>query len=142
MGWSSAFPSVLDHLHLCFVVVAAGGRGELVELVELRPRELDAVRGSILLDPRDSLGAGDRHDVVSLGQQPCQGNLCGRGANFVGDGLDLVGKAQIPLEVLAHEARVRSAPVALLEVIDGADLAGEESVTQRRVGHEADPQLM
>jgi hypothetical protein len=40
----------------------------------------------------------DRGDVVALGQQPGQGDLCRGGAGLGGDGLDLVGDAQVALE--------------------------------------------
>lgn len=79
------------------VVVVARGRGEVVELLSA---QFDAVRGGVLLDTGDPLGAGDRGDVVALGQQPSEGDLSGGGAGLVGDGLDLVGQAQVAPEVL------------------------------------------
>jgi hypothetical protein len=41
-------------------VALAGGRGEIVEPIDLLCAQLDAVGGGVLLDPRDALGAGDR----------------------------------------------------------------------------------
>jgi Aldo/keto reductase family len=53
----------------------------------------------------------------------------------------LVEEAQVALDVLAGEARVGFAPVVVGELLGGADLAGEEAVTERRVGDEADAEL-
>jgi hypothetical protein len=55
--------------------------------------------------------------------------------------LDLVDDAQVALEVLAGEAGVVLAPVIVWDVVDGADLSGEEAVAERGVGDEADAQL-
>src|SRR3954454_20232124 len=40
-----------------------------------------------------------------------------------------------------REAGVGLAPVVVGEVVDGADLSREQAVAERRVGHEADPEL-
>ncbi len=45
------------------------------------------------------------------------------------------------MEVLAGKARVGLAPIVVGELLGGADLAGQETVTERRVGNEADAQL-
>src|SRR4051812_19941685 len=136
MAWSA-----VNGGHVRFVVAFAGGRSEVVQPFDLLGTELDAVGGGVLLDAGDPLGAGDRGDVVALGEQPGQGDLCRGGPRIGGDGLDLVDDAQVALEVLSGEARVGLAPVVVGEVCDGADLAGEEAVPERRVGHEADAQL-
>src|SRR5206468_3815239 len=114
--------------HVCFFVVVAGGRGEVVELADLLCGQLDAVGGGVLLHPGGPFGAGDRGDVVALGQQPGQGHLCRRGAGLGGDRFDLVGDPQVVLEVLAGEARVGLAPVAVVELPGGSDRPGEEAV--------------
>ena len=54
---------------------------------------------------------------------------------------DLVDDREVALEVLAGEARVGLAPVVVGEVVDGADLPGEQAVAERRVGHEPDAEL-
>jgi hypothetical protein len=53
-------------------------------------------------------------------------------------GLDLIDDAQVALEVLAGEARVGFAPVVIGELLGRANLPGEETVAERRVGNEAD----
>ena len=85
----------------------------LFEPFDLLGAQLDAVGGGVLLDAGDPLGAGDRGDVVALGEQPGQRDLRRCGAGLGGDGLDLVDDAQVALEVLAGEARVGLAPVVV-----------------------------
>src|SRR3989441_4917614 len=135
-GWSA-----VDGGHVHFVVAFPGSRSEVVQPFDLLGTELDAVGGGVLLDAGDSLGAGDRGDVVALGEQPGQSNLCRCGTDLGGNGFDLTDNAQVALEVLSDEARVSLAPVVVGEVVNGADLAGEKAVTERGVGNEADAQL-
>src|SRR5215218_9926079 len=108
MAWSA-----VDGGHVRFVVAFTGGRSEVVQPFDLLGAELDAVGGGVLLDAGDPLGAGDRGDVVALGEQPGQGDLCRGGPRLGGDGLDLVHDAQVSLEVLSGEARVGLAPVVV-----------------------------
>jgi len=122
---------VVDGGHVGFGVPFAGGWGEVVQPGELGGGELEAVGGGVLLDAVDAAGAGDRGDVVALGEQPGQGDL-GRGCpDFGGDGSDLLDNAEVPLEVLPEEPRVVLAPVVVGNVGRGTDLAGEEAVAQR-----------
>ena len=58
---------------------AASDGGELVA------GELHVGGGGVLLEPGESLGAGDRHDPRVLGEQPGERDLCGRGAGRGGD---------------------------------------------------------
>jgi hypothetical protein len=74
-------------------VPLAGGRSEVVQPFDLLGAQLELVGGGVLLDPGDALGAGDRGDVIALGEQPGQGYLCRCGVRFGGDGLDLVDDA-------------------------------------------------
>lgn len=104
-------------------MVGAGGWGEVVELVDLLGAQLDTIGGDVLLDPRDPLGAQDRNDVVALCQQPGQGHLRRRRTDLAGDAVDFVGDAQVALEVLTGEPRVRLSPVAVREIVDGVRLS-------------------
>lgn len=131
---TSAARSAVDDSHISFVVALADGRREVVQPFDLLGVHLDAVGRDVLLDASDPLGAGDRGDVVALRQQPGQRDLCRCCARLGGNGLDLVDDAQVALEVLAGEARVGLAPIAVGELLGGADLAGEEAVTERRAG--------
>src|SRR5829696_1189830 len=136
MTWSA-----VDGGHVRFVVALAGGRGEIVEPFDLLRAELDAVGCRVLFDAGDALGAGDRGDVVALGEQPCQCDLRRCGFQLGSDGLDLIDDAEVFLEVALGEARVALAPVVVAQLLGGADRPGEEAVPERRVGHEANAQF-
>jgi hypothetical protein len=113
---------VVDGGHVRFVVALAGGRGQVAEPLELVVAQFDAVGGGVLLDAGDPPGAGDRGDVLALGEQPGQGDLRRRGAGLGGDGRDLVDDGQVAVEVPAGEAGVGLAPVVVGDVAGGADL--------------------
>ena len=137
LGGASAF----DHPHLLFVVVVAGGGGEVGELLSCSALSWtsSAATFSSTRDTRFVPGIG----AMSSPWASSQANEhLRRGApDLGGDGLDLVGAAQVVLEVLAGEARVGLAEVGVRQVVDRAHVPGEEAAAQRRVGHEADAQL-
>jgi len=74
--------------HLCFVVVVAGGRCEVVEPLDLCGRELDRIGGHVLLDPGDALGAGNGARSSPCASKPCDRHLRRCGAHVGGDRLD------------------------------------------------------
>ena len=80
---------MVDGGHARFVVPFAGGWRQVAEPFELVAAQFDAVGGGVLLDAGDPPGAGDRGDVVALGEQPGQGDLRRGGAGLGGDGLDI-----------------------------------------------------
>ena len=92
--------------------------------------ELDAVGGGVLLDTGHPPGPGNRGDVLTLREQPRQGDLSRRRIGLLRDGRDLVHDAQVAVEVLAGEPGVSPAPVVVGNVVLTADLAGEEAVTR------------
>jgi hypothetical protein len=55
MTWSA-----VDGGHVRLLVAIAGGRGEIVEPLDLLHAQLDAVGCRVLLDAGNPLGAGDR----------------------------------------------------------------------------------
>lgn len=57
----------------------------------------------VLLDVRHALGAGDRHDVVRLGQQPGEGHLARGALPFRAELSERVDQSHVLLEVLALE---------------------------------------
>src|SRR5580658_779597 len=109
--------SPFDHPHLLLIVVRTRGWREFVEPVDLRSAQLDSVRSHVLLDPGLAFRAGNRGDVVALGQEPGQSNLTRRHAELSGYGFDLVDEALIALEVLAHEAWIGLAEVAVVKLV-------------------------
>ena len=108
-----------------------GGGSEVVESVELGGVECYSVCGCVLLDSGDAAGAGDGCDVIAAGQEPGQRGLGRGGADFGADGADFVDDGEVPGEVRSGEPRVGLAPVVVGEVVDRANLAGEQSVAER-----------
>src|SRR5215213_10274079 len=72
--------AVDEALHLLRVAVSLDlvVGGDAVEFAEIVARELNVRSAEVLLDSLETAGPGDRHDVRSLRQQPCQGDLAGR----------------------------------------------------------------
>src|SRR6266545_2097947 len=138
---STAFRSVVDDGHARLLVALANGRSEVVQPCDLLDVQLDTVGCSVLLDAGNPLRAGDRGDIVALREQPGESDLCWCGVDLGSDRLDLVDDAKVFLEVAFGEARVVLAPVAVVELVRGAERSGEEAVPERRVGHEADAQV-
>jgi len=98
-----------------------------------------AVGPEVLLQVGDALGAGDRDDVVALGEDPGEGQLAGGAAVALGEALDLVDEAQVRVEGVTGEPRepADGAGVAGLERVRG-DGAGEHAAAERGVRHQAD----
>jgi hypothetical protein len=109
----------------------AGGGVERVQALELVRGECDAVSGGVLFDAGDPAGAGDGSDVVAAGEDPGEGGLGRGGADLGADGGDFVDDGEVALEVLAGEPRVGLTPVVVGEVVDGADLSGQQAVSER-----------
>ena len=107
---------MVDGGHVRLVVALAGGRGEVVQACDLLDAQLNGVGCGVLFDAGDAFGAGDRGDVVALGEQPGQSDLCRGGVDLGRDGLDLVDDAEVLFEVGLGEARVVLAPVVAGEV--------------------------
>ena len=105
-------------------------RLERVEPAELVDGELDVRSGGVLFDACDAAGAGDGSDVLTPAEEPGQRGLGRGGADLGTDGGDLVDESEVALEVVAGEARIGLAPVVVAEVVDGADLSGEQAVAE------------
>ena len=67
--------------------------------------------------------------------------LCGPDALLPGDLGHLGGQLQVGVEVLAGEARSAATEVLLVELVGRREAARQEAAPERRVGHEADPEL-
>ena len=136
-GWSSA----LDPGHLRFLMSIASRGREIVQPVDLLRTEFDPVGSRVLLYSHHPAGTRDGSDVVALSEEPGQGNLSGGSSSLAGDCLDFGDDAQIAGEVLANEPRVRLTPVVVGNIVHRVDLTSKESMTQGRVGHEADAEF-
>ena len=121
-------PSALEEPHLGFVVVAPSRDGQVVQPGDLLGCKREAVCAYVLLEPRDSPRPRDGDDVAALCQEPGDRHLSRSRGRLGGDPLYLVGDAEVALEVLAHEARIGLAPVALRKVVERADGSGQEAV--------------
>src|SRR5688572_18096431 len=80
----------------------------------------------------------DRHDVVTLREDPGQRELSGGAVMLLRDLLHLRDELEILLEILSLKARVLSPEIILGQIFDALDLAGEKSATKRAVRYEAD----
>src|SRR5712692_7406312 len=87
------------------------------------------------------LGAGNRDDVVPLGEQPCKRELAGCAPFLARERFDAPDKIEILLEVLPLKTRMVLAPIVLGNVFRSLDLAREEAAAERTVGDEADAEL-
>src|SRR6185312_4857543 len=112
-----------------------------VELLNVLRRELHIGGRRVLLEASRALGAGDWHDVVALGQHPSERKLRRRHATLLGEFGDAVGEPEVLLQRLLLESRVGAPPVVLGQIIERADLPGEEAATEWRVRDQADAQL-
>ncbi len=56
--------------------------------------------------------------------------------------LDALGEREVPLQVLAGEARAVAAEVALVELLGRAEAPRQEAASERRVGDQADAELL
>ena len=67
--------------------------------------QLHVERADVLLEIRAPLRPRNRHDVVALREHPCKRELRRRAAFLGRDRADFVDEVQVPVEVLALEAR-------------------------------------
>ena len=71
----------------------------------------DAGRAGVLLEVTQPSGAGDRDDVLALGQHPRERDLRGRGAVAIRDGADPLDDGLVRIDRRLREARERRAEV-------------------------------
>ena len=70
-------------------------------------------------------------------RSPCAGRVA-----HCGDRFDQFDQLEIALKVFALKARIVAPPVGGVEVVDAAELAGEETASQRAVGNEGNSQFL
>src|SRR3954471_14803907 len=116
-------------------------RRRLLDPPQVLAREGDPERGHVLLQVFAALGAGDGYDALPLGQEPGQGQLGRRHVLRGGDLLHSLHELQVLLEVLSLEPRPLATPVVLWQILEAAQLAGEEAAAERAVRDEADAQF-
>jgi hypothetical protein len=111
------------------------------DLPQVGFRESDVKSGDILVEALFALGAGDRHHVLALRQHPGEDELRGGALLFFRDRLEPGEDLHVLVQVLALEARMREAPVALGQVRLAVHRAGEHAAAERRVGDQRDAEL-
>ena len=113
------------------------------EPLEVLAGELDLERAEVLLEIGDPLGARDRDDVLAAAEDPGQGEL-GRGDAALARRAPRHASTRLRLRSrFSPWKRGRAAPVVVGgEVVERADLAGEEAAAERRVGDQADAELL
>ena len=86
-------------------------------------------------------GTRNRHDVITLRQDPREGQLCGSDALFRRDCFEHVDETEVGGEVVALETWTRSAKVACFDVVGAGEPPGKKAAAQGRVRDEAHAEL-
>src|SRR5438270_1714607 len=109
----------IDAFHAAFGIAGAGrgaNRDHFRDRFGLLRSQPHLQCAEIFLQPLDPLGAGDRDDVGALRQQPGKAELRDGAALVGGDRLDPFDERAVLREIIAREARVTGAGVALGKV--------------------------
>src|SRR5437773_1974835 len=122
-------------------VPRSGGGTQAFDLSNLGARHRHGEGADVFLDVPPVLGAGNRDDVVAVGEQPRERELAGRAAFLPGERFDAPDKIEILLKVVTLKARMVLAPIALGDVLRTRDLAGEEPAAERTIRDEPDAEL-
>src|SRR6185369_6171229 len=113
-------------------VARAARLWQSVERRKVRSVELELGRCEVLLEALELSRAGDGDDGRALGERPRQGDLGGRATVLLRYGAHGLDEREVRLQRgLVAEARVRTTPVAFLEVRKLRETAGEEAATER-----------
>src|SRR6267142_483537 len=115
---------------------AGADRRDFRDALEILRGQPDFQCIEVLVHALLALGSRDRDEVLALREQPLQHELR-RGAFLLRRHLlEALDDLHVLVEVLALEARMRQAPVAVGQVGLALDRAGEHRAAERRVGHE------
>jgi len=107
------------------------GRNRRGEPRDVSRVEADRQRLRVLLEALLALGARNRNDIPSLGQEPGERELRGRAVLLLGDRLELAHQVEILREVRLLEARVIAAPIVGRDVAETLDTSGEPAAAER-----------
>lgn len=117
-------------------------RRDLFNPGEIIRGQLNLQCAKILLHPVQALRSRDRHDMLTLGQQPGQRKLCWSAAFLRGHFPDQSDNLKILVEVLSLEPRIMTAVIIRRQVIEALDLTGQEAAAQRTVRNKSDTQFL
>src|SRR5271156_2554089 len=87
------------------------------------------------------LGAGDGHDVFSLGEQPSKRNLPRLRVLRRSDLAHRARRPHVGVEVLPLIARIDAPKISFRILLRTLDLAGQEAASQGTEGHEPDTEF-
>src|SRR3989449_2834661 len=136
--------SAVDGPHAAFRIVRARGHalgGDRFDPSQILRAELNSRGPDVFLQVAASLGPGNRHHVLTLGQQPRERELGGRAPLLSRQLLHPRDEIQVLREVRALEARVVAAPIVLRQVVERLEPPREEPSPDGAVGDEPDAQL-
>src|ERR1051325_11273249 len=134
----------VDAFHAAGGVAGASGgadRDHLGDRLRFVRGQSDVERAEIFLQPLDALRAGDWDDVWALRQQPGETELRDGAALIGGDRLDAFDERAVLLKIVAFKPRMPRAGVALRQVAEIRDDAGEEAAAQWRVSDKRDAEI-
>ena len=129
----------VDGRHVGVAIALGGGHG--VEHGEVLLGELDVERGHVLLQVGAALRARDRRHVAARRVHEGERDLPRRTALGRGELVDDLHDGDVVRQVVALEPGLVAAEVALVQVVERAQGAGEEAAAERAVGDESDAEL-
>src|SRR5260370_15182048 len=112
-------------------VAASNGGLQGVEVREVGVAQANLRSADVFFQVRAVSGSWNRDDVLALRQHPRQRNLTVRRAGAARDRLNLLDESLVAIEVLALEARQRSAEVGRCDVAL-REPPGQKSAPERR----------
>src|SRR2546426_3837702 len=133
--------SAVDRFHSAVGVARARGDPDIFEPRHVGVRQLHVEGADVFFDVFAVLRAGNGDDLVSLAEQPRQGELARRATLLAREVCDAGDEIQILLEILALKPGMVLAPITLRNVLRPRDLTSEKTAAQRAVGNEPNTQL-
>src|SRR5271165_2960261 len=115
--------------------------GGSLDVAQVLGRQLDGDGTQVLGETTGLGGAGDRDDPRLLGEQPRQRDLCGRGVLAGGDLAEQIDERLVRCAGLRGETGQPITEVRAVKRRVCVDLAREEALAERAVGHETDAEL-
>jgi hypothetical protein len=123
-------------LHCAFGVArtrSCSWRKEAIDGLKLVLVQLDPDGFEVLLQILDPLGAGNGHNVIALGEDPCQCKLCRCAALLRCKLLNVVCETLITLEIVTLKTGMIFAEVCFLKVLGAAKYPSQKSAAERAV---------
>ncbi len=114
---------------LCRITFAGSGAGwqDGVDLPQLLRCQFDPGSAEVFFEVVEPLCSRDRHDVIPLREDPGEGELARGAIPGSRQGLDLLHKVEILLEIFALESRTVAPEVVSGEVVDRLECTREEA---------------